>query len=64
MKLIQKQGSNYTIEVDQKELELLNNALNEVCNGIEVPEFQTRLGQSREATQALLKRINALLPIG
>ena len=62
MKLIGKNGQAYTLEIDEKELELINNALNEVCNGIDISEFMTRLGQSEEAAQTLLKRLNSLLP--
>jgi hypothetical protein len=43
------------------ELLLLNNALNEVLNGIDVPEFDTRLGSSRENAQKLLAALTALL---
>lgn len=62
MKLIGKNGRAYTVEFDEAELELINNALNEVCNGLDISEFKTRLGQTHEAAQDLLKRVNALLP--
>jgi len=41
------------------ELILVNNALNEVCNGIEFTdsEFQTRLCGSREETRKVLERV-------
>ena len=63
MKLIGKNGRAYTLEFEEKEIELINNALNEVCNGVDIPEFKTRLGQSLESAQDLLKRMNALLPL-
>lgn len=62
MKLIGKNGRAYTLELDEAELELMNNALNEVCNGLDISEFKTRLGQSHEAALDLLKRLNSLLP--
>ena len=45
------------------ELTMINNALNEVCHGVEFgnAEFATRLGTSREEAQALLKRVSQLL---
>jgi hypothetical protein len=43
------------------ELLLLNNALNEVLNGIDVPEFDTRLGSSRENAQKLLLAVTTVL---
>lgn len=62
MKLLKRDGTAYTVELSEAELMLLNNALNEVCNGIEVAEFHSRLGATENEAQALLKRINSLLP--
>ena len=41
------------------ELVVINNALNEVCNGLSFDddEFQTRIGYSRAMAQNLLKKI-------
>ncbi len=41
------------------ELVIINNAVNEVCNGIALDddEFQTRIGCTRARAQALLKKI-------
>jgi hypothetical protein len=41
------------------ELVVINNALNEVCNGISMDddEFQTRIGHSRAMAQNLLKKV-------
>ena len=39
----------------------MNAALNEVCNGIEVFEFETRIGADGERVAALLKEIGLLL---
>jgi hypothetical protein len=39
---------------------LLSNALNEILNGIDVDEFETRLGVSREDAKALHERLNRL----
>jgi|GEM_PF-788168 len=49
------------IGIDRDELLILNAALNEVCNGIEVFEFETRIGADRERVAALLKVIGSLL---
>jgi hypothetical protein len=51
------------LEVSRADLTLINNALNEVSNGIHIDEdeFQTRLGRSVEDARGLLRRINALL---
>lgn len=51
-----------TGELTKGELGIVNNALNEVCNGIHLNgEFDTRLGCSREEARALLERIRAFL---
>ena len=41
------------------ELVIINNALNEVCNGmsLEDAEFQTRIGYSREAARKVLEKV-------
>jgi hypothetical protein len=43
----------------REELVVINNALNEVCNGLafDDDEFQTRIGYSRAMAQNLLKKI-------
>jgi hypothetical protein len=49
------------VSFTEAELVLLNNALNEVLNGLDVPEFDTRLGASRQEAEELLKQIGSLL---
>ncbi|GHU12308.1 hypothetical protein FACS1894185_6640 [Betaproteobacteria bacterium] len=49
------------IEIDRDELLILNAAINEVCNGIAVFEFDTRIGADRESVAVLLKEIGSLL---
>jgi hypothetical protein len=41
------------------ELVVINNALNEVCNGLSIDEdeFKTRIGYTRAMAQDLLKKI-------
>jgi hypothetical protein len=45
------------------ELVVINNALNEVCNGLSFDddEFQTRIGYSRTMAQNLLKKVATAL---
>ncbi len=47
MNTIQISGEKITLELTKDELGVLTNALNEVCNGIEVWEFDTRMGINR-----------------
>lgn len=43
------------------ELLIVNAALNEVCNGIDLFEFETRIGATREQVMGLLEQIGTLL---
>jgi hypothetical protein len=47
------------LSFNREELTFVNNALNEVCNGIDLTddEFHTRLGGSREEARAVLARV-------
>jgi hypothetical protein len=61
MDVIDSSAERSHISVTREELLIVNNALNEVCNGIEVFEFETRIGESPERVAALLNEIGALL---
>jgi predicted DNA-binding protein (UPF0251 family) len=51
-----------TIRLSRAELVVVNNALNEVANGIDISdsEFQTRLGESRSKVRQLLAEVKAV----
>ena len=49
-----------TVELSLDELRILNNSLNEVCNGLDFPEFTTRMGATLPEVQQLLEEINTL----
>jgi hypothetical protein len=50
-----------TVELSKLELDIINNALNEVCNGIHLKcEFDTRMGCTVEDALELLAKIHAL----
>jgi hypothetical protein len=51
-----------TIELTNDEMRIINNALNEVCNGIDLQgEFETRMGCTLHKARQLLARINELV---
>jgi hypothetical protein len=50
-----------SVSFTEAELILLNNALNEVLNGLDVSSFDTRLGTPRHEAKLLLHQINLLL---
>jgi hypothetical protein len=61
VKAIEQKARSVVVELNDGDLELINNALNEVCNGIEIPEFDSRLGTSKNQALELLREIgNAL----
>ncbi len=45
---------------DELELRILNNALNEVCNGITLEPFEKKIGIYRETASELLSQIHSL----
>lgn len=54
---IERDGVQIFLTAD--ELLIINNALNEVCNVLEMSEFSTMIGASREEALALLGQIAA-----
>lgn len=44
------------VEFTKDELGVVSNALNEVCHGIDLPEFSTRMGAERSEVVKLLHR--------
>jgi len=59
--VIDKNDSGAKVQLSMAELRMINNALNEVCNGVHIPEieFETRLGQPRETYRQLLEEVHA-----
>lgn len=52
---MQRQQSEVTL--NEKELTLVINALNLICNGIDVPGFSSLIGVEREEAVKLLTRL-------
>jgi hypothetical protein len=50
--MIDIRNGSASISLTGAELILVNNSLNEVLNGIEMTEFQTRMGVSRDLSRA------------
>ena len=61
MTVLSVQEERVTLQLSIDELLMIHNALNEVCNGIEVPEFHARMGAEREQVHLLLSRVSAAL---
>ena len=61
MEIIETTCKHSLIDMSRDDLLIVNAVLNEVCNGIDVFEFETRIGASRERVEELLKDIGLLL---
>lgn len=57
MKVERVEAKEAIIRFSPDELLLLNNALNEVCNGLDLDEFSTRMGAELEDVEKLLQQI-------
>lgn len=64
MVVLQTNEDGADIRLSGDELDMLNNALNELCNGIHIEdwEFQTRVGWDRRTVRGLLEQIHAAAP--
>jgi hypothetical protein len=49
------------VELSKDELAIINNALNEVCHGLDVWDFQTRMGAEKADVLKLLHRVAEVL---
>ncbi len=56
--MLETTATQARVELTIEDVTLITNALNEVCNGIDLPEFSTRLGATLEDARALLRQVN------
>jgi len=61
MKICHIDYDNAQLQFSLEELQFVCNAVNEVCNGIEVPEFETRLGVTSKYAELFLKSISTII---
>jgi len=61
MLILEQKFDRAHIVVEKDQLLILNAALNEITNGIDVFEFETRIGATREKVLAMLNEIGSLL---
>jgi len=55
------QDGQYLITVSEYELITVSNCLNEVCHGIHIDAFHTRLGADKEEVREMLKTCGDML---
>lgn len=60
MIVLEIESGQADVRLTNDELHMLNNALNEICHGVHIDdwEFQTRLGFGRSELKALLSEIH------
>lgn len=51
----------HSIHLTDTELRILCNCINEACNGISLPEFQTRIGAEKKDVEDMLDKLLAVL---
>ena len=61
MEVLRREPHAAELRLTRGELAIINNALNEVCHGIDLPEFATRIGAEQDEARRLLAEIGALL---
>jgi hypothetical protein len=61
MRITKTGCDHFSLTTTGDELMILNNVLNEVCNGIEVDEFSTRIGVPVEVVRELLAVVHETL---
>lgn len=61
MQLLKNDLTSAEVRLSIDELLTIHQSLNEVCNGIDLFEFQTRIGVSREEVLHLMKIISQIV---
>jgi hypothetical protein len=61
MQAVLDDAGGVTMDLTIQEVRILSNALNEICNGIEVDEFKLRIGADRETVDVLLAEFVRLI---
>jgi hypothetical protein len=60
--MIQRSGQDScAILISLDEITMINNILNEVCNGIHVPDIEDKIGLPREKAKEMLSSINSVM---
>lgn len=61
MKLMNSDSKSAELALTLDELLTLHQSLNEVCNGIEIFEFETRMGVSEKEASSLMNAIREVI---
>ncbi len=61
MKIEKQPDGTFAIRASEEELLILNNVMNEVCNGLPLRDFETRVGVPLASAERLLETVGAAL---
>ena len=50
----------HNIELSLEEIYIIYNALNEVCNIVDIPEFEVRMGYPEERVEEVLQKVGKI----
>lgn len=63
MELLSAFRQHADLRVTENEILIINSALNEVCNGLLITEFDTRIGVTQDNVALLLGKIEQILDV-
>jgi hypothetical protein len=61
MQTLAAHSDSLDLRLSLEELVAINNALNEVTNALDIEEFETRMGVSRDVAVELLRQIHTAI---
>ncbi len=61
MKILNSVNGNVQCELSKNEILMIKNCLGEICYGIELAEFYTRVGYTREEIDSLVKTFKKIV---
>ena len=61
MKIVEMLGDSAVLACSKEDLLIIHSALNEICNGIDFFEFETRIGAGRDVVSNLLLEVGLIL---
>jgi hypothetical protein len=61
MKIIEYDGKNLTCEISHEDILILMAGMREICYGVDIHAFETRIGYSRDRVGELVKQLRSIL---
>ncbi|WP_119302206.1 hypothetical protein [Dongia deserti] len=61
MKIDRDGSGGFTLHANSDELLIINNALNEICHGLPISDFEARIGRPLNEAQSILMQVGKVL---